>query len=106
MPLPGFSPGGATADAAAGAGGTGDGAVGMHTILSLFAHWPPLIVYAVAAVGVAAETGTIVGLVLPGEATLLLGGFLCYAGTLRLMVAIAHFFGNASFHYVALEVPP
>ncbi|WP_344139212.1 VTT domain-containing protein [Luedemannella flava] len=41
---------------------------------------PPLAVYTVAALLVAAETGLIIGLVLPGEVTLVAAGFLAYTG--------------------------
>jgi membrane protein DedA with SNARE-associated domain len=56
----------------------------VDAVLTLLEQLPPLLVYVVAGVIVAAETGTIVGLLLPGEATLLLVGFLAYLGTLRL----------------------
>ncbi|WP_344080197.1 VTT domain-containing protein [Luedemannella helvata] len=44
---------------------------------------PALAIYAVAAVLVAAETALIIGLVLPGEVTLVAAGFLAYTGVLR-----------------------
>jgi membrane protein DedA with SNARE-associated domain/membrane-associated phospholipid phosphatase len=44
---------------------------------------PPAAAYAVAALLVFAETGLIVGLVLPGEVTLLFVGFLCSLGTMN-----------------------
>ncbi|WBB67388.1 DedA family protein [Micromonospora sp. WMMD812] len=56
----------------------------MHDLLTLLQGLPPLLIYLVAALIVAGETAVIFGLVVPGEATLLLVGFLAYAGTLRL----------------------
>lgn len=50
---------------------------------------PPVVIYLLAAAVVASETALVVGLVAPGEATLLLVGFLAYAGTLELGPAIA-----------------
>jgi undecaprenyl-diphosphatase len=61
---------------------------GVSQILTALTHWPPLVIYLVAALVVGAETATVLGLVLPGEATLLLVGFLCYGSTLRLAVAL------------------
>lgn len=58
-------------------------------LLTVLEQLPVPLVYLVAAVLVAAETGLLVGLLLPGEATLLLVGFLAYAGTLRLGPAVA-----------------
>lgn len=60
----------------------------MQEVLTLLRDLPPLLVYLVAAVVVAAETALIVGLLAPGEATLLLVGFLAQTGTLRLWPAI------------------
>jgi undecaprenyl-diphosphatase len=60
----------------------------MKQLLDLLSQVPPWAVYPLAALIVASETATLVGLVLPGEATLLLVGFLCYEGTLRLPLAI------------------
>ncbi|MEV6693004.1 DedA family protein [Micromonospora sp. NPDC051196] len=60
----------------------------MHDLLSSVQHLPPWLIYVVAALVVAAETAVIVGLVAPGEATLLLVGFLTYTGTLRLGPAL------------------
>jgi undecaprenyl-diphosphatase len=57
-------------------------------LLSALADWPPALVYVLAAVIVGAETATILGLVAPGEITLLIVGFLCYRGTLHLAVAL------------------
>jgi membrane protein DedA with SNARE-associated domain len=54
-------------------------------LLTLLEQLPALLVYIVAALIVAAETATVVGLLMPGEATLLLVGFLAYLGTLRLV---------------------
>lgn len=56
----------------------------MHDLVNLLQHLPAELIYLVAALIVAAETAVLVGLVVPGEATLLLVGFLSYAGTLRL----------------------
>ena len=56
----------------------------MPDLLSWLQELPPLLIYLAAAAIVAAETAVIVGLLMPGEATLLLVGFLAYAGTLRL----------------------
>jgi membrane protein DedA with SNARE-associated domain/membrane-associated phospholipid phosphatase len=56
--------------------------------LSHLTHWPPALVYLVAALVVGSETGTILGLVVPGEITLLIVGFLCYEGTLHLAIAL------------------
>ncbi|MFI7605239.1 DedA family protein [Micromonospora sp. NPDC049366] len=56
----------------------------MHDLLTLVQGLPPLLIYLVAALIVAGETAVIFGLLVPGEATLLLVGFLAYAGTLRL----------------------
>ncbi|MBO0870189.1 MAG: DedA family protein [Micromonosporaceae bacterium] len=55
-------------------------------------HWlsqfPVGVIYVVAVLLVAGETATLLGLVLPGEITLILVGFLCYEGILRLSVAV------------------
>jgi membrane protein DedA with SNARE-associated domain len=55
-------------------------------------HWlsqlPVAVIYLVAVVFVAGETATLLGLVLPGEITLIFVGFLCYQGILRLSVAL------------------
>jgi undecaprenyl-diphosphatase len=56
----------------------------MDELLTAVEQLPPALIYVVAAVVVWSETGLIVGLVMPGEATLLLVGFLSYLGTLRL----------------------
>ncbi|MEU8297394.1 DedA family protein [Micromonospora sp. NPDC048909] len=56
----------------------------MHDLLTWLQGLPPLLIYLVAALIVAGETAVIFGLLVPGEATLLLVGFLAYAGTLRL----------------------
>ncbi|MGS2615176.1 DedA family protein [Micromonospora sp. LZ34] len=56
----------------------------MHDLLTSLQGLPALLIYLVAALIVAAETAVIFGLLVPGEATLLLVGFLAYAGTLRL----------------------
>ncbi|TBL29169.1 DedA family protein, partial [Verrucosispora sp. SN26_14.1] len=61
----------------------------MHDLLNSVQSLPPGLIYVVAALVVAAETALLVGLVAPGEATLLLVGFLTYTGTLRLGPALA-----------------
>ncbi|MCX4471109.1 DedA family protein [Micromonospora sp. NBC_01655] len=60
----------------------------MHDLLNSVRDLPPLLVYLVAAAIVAGETAVIVGLLVPGEATLLLVGFLTYTGALRLGPAL------------------
>jgi membrane protein DedA with SNARE-associated domain len=60
----------------------------VSTVLTGLGHLPPALVYLLAAVLVAAETGVMLGLVLPGEATLLLVGFLAYRGRLELVPAL------------------
>jgi membrane protein DedA with SNARE-associated domain len=67
----------------------------MDHVLSVLTHWPPALVYLVTAVVVGAETGTVLGLLVPGEATLLIVGFLCYQGVLRLSVALPLMLGAA-----------
>jgi undecaprenyl-diphosphatase len=49
---------------------------------------PPVLIYLAAMVVVAGETALIFGLLVPSEATLLLVGFLAYAGTLELAPAM------------------
>lgn len=61
----------------------------MQDLLNLLEQLPPLLVYVVAGLLVAAETAVILGLVLPAEATLVTVGFLAYLGTLRLVPTIA-----------------
>ncbi|HYN93689.1 MAG TPA: DedA family protein [Pilimelia sp.] len=61
----------------------------MDELLSLLGDLPPPLIYLVGALIVAAETALIFGLVVPGEATLLLIGFLAYLGTVRLVPALA-----------------
>ncbi|MGN9775745.1 DedA family protein [Micromonospora sp. H33] len=56
----------------------------MHDLLTALQGLPSLLIYLVAALIIAAETAVIFGLLVPGEATLLLVGFLAYAGTLRI----------------------
>ncbi|MEV4825970.1 DedA family protein [Micromonospora sp. NPDC049274] len=56
----------------------------MHDLLTWVQGLPTLWIYLVAALIVAGETAVIFGLLVPGEATLLLVGFLTYNGTLRL----------------------
>ncbi|MEH1099813.1 DedA family protein [Micromonospora sp. CPCC 205561] len=60
----------------------------MHDLLTSLQGLPPLLIYVIAAMIVAGETAVIFGLLVPGEATLLLVGFLAYAGTLRLVPAL------------------
>src|SRR5688572_9550666 len=60
----------------------------MEDLITVLGDLPAGAVYAVAALLVFAETGLIVGLVLPGEVTLLFVGFLAYAGALRPLPAI------------------
>jgi undecaprenyl-diphosphatase len=57
----------------------------MAELLNGIEQLPPALIYLVTALIVWSETGLIVGLVMPGEATLLLVGFLAYLGTLRLV---------------------
>ncbi|GLY20489.1 hypothetical protein Misp04_02210 [Micromonospora sp. NBRC 101691] len=56
----------------------------MHDLVNLLEHLPAELIYLVAALIVAGETALLIGLVAPGEATLLLVGFLSFTGTLRL----------------------
>lgn len=67
----------------------------MEQLLELVRGLPPVAAYAVAAALVFAESGLILGLLLPGEATLLLVGFLCYAGPMRLVPAMVLMIGAA-----------
>ncbi|MFJ6196469.1 DedA family protein [Micromonospora sp. NPDC092111] len=60
----------------------------MPDLLTSLQGLPTLLIYLVAATIVAGETAVIFGLLVPGEATLLLVGFLAYAGTLRLAPAL------------------
>ncbi|ATO17354.1 phospholipid phosphatase [Micromonospora sp. WMMA2032] len=60
----------------------------MPDLLNWLQELPPLLIYLAAATIVAGETAVIFGLLVPGEATLLLVGFLAYAGTLRLVPAL------------------
>ncbi len=60
----------------------------MSTVLTALGDLPPVLVYLLAAFLVAGETGLMFGLVLPGEATLLLVGFLAYRGKLELVPAM------------------
>jgi membrane protein DedA with SNARE-associated domain len=60
----------------------------VHALLSWLGSLPPVAVYLVAGAVVFAETGLLVGLVAPGEITLLCLGFLVYQGTLRLPAAL------------------
>jgi undecaprenyl-diphosphatase len=56
--------------------------------LNHLTHWPPALIYLVAAVVVGSETGTVLGLAVPGEITLLIVGYLAYNGTLHLAIAL------------------
>lgn len=60
----------------------------MTAFLQFFTELPSAVLYLAAAVLITAETATILGLLLPGEATLLVVGFLCYRGHMQLSVAI------------------
>ncbi|MGE5830927.1 MAG: VTT domain-containing protein [Micromonosporaceae bacterium] len=60
----------------------------VHAVLDWLGGLPPAAVYPLAALLVFAETGTIIGVVLPGEVTLLFVGFLAYRGSLDLTTAI------------------
>ncbi|MEH1013250.1 VTT domain-containing protein [Micromonospora sp. CPCC 206060] len=60
----------------------------MHELLTWLGDLPAPLIYLLAGLIVAGETAVIVGLLVPGEATLLLVGFLAYAGTLRLAPAL------------------
>jgi membrane protein DedA with SNARE-associated domain len=55
----------------------------VESLITVLGDLPAPAVYVVAALLVFAETGLIVGLVLPGEVTLLFVGFLAYAGALH-----------------------
>lgn len=68
----------------------------MSQLLSALADWPPALIYIVAAAIVGAETATILGLVAPGEITLLIVGFLCFRGTLHLTVALPLMIASAA----------
>ncbi|MEH0826644.1 MULTISPECIES: DedA family protein [unclassified Micromonospora] len=67
----------------------------MHDLLTSLQGLPSLLIYVIAATIVAGETAVIFGLLVPGEATLLLVGFLAYAGTLRLVPALLVMTGAA-----------
>lgn len=60
----------------------------LRQILDGLAHLPAAALYAIAVLLVCGETATLLGLVLPGELTLLFVGFLCYGGRLQLVVAL------------------
>jgi membrane protein DedA with SNARE-associated domain len=60
----------------------------VYDLLTRLGDLPAVLIYVVAALLVAGETAIIIGLLAPGEATLLLVGFLAYAGTLRLVPAL------------------
>jgi len=57
-------------------------------VLTVLTHWPPALIYLATALVVGAETATLIGLVVPGELTLFIVGFLCYQGVLRLGPAL------------------
>ncbi|MGC5017986.1 DedA family protein [Micromonospora sp. DT47] len=67
----------------------------MHDLLTSLQGLPSLLIYVIAATIVAGETAVIFGLLVPGEATLLLVGFLAYAGTLRIIPALLVMTGAA-----------
>jgi undecaprenyl-diphosphatase len=58
-------------------------------VISWLGEVPPIVVYVVAAALIFAETGLIIGLVLPGEVTLIFVGFLCSIGTIDPVPAAA-----------------
>jgi membrane protein DedA with SNARE-associated domain len=60
----------------------------VQDLLTSLQGLPALLIYLIAALIVAGETAVIFGLFVPGEATLLLVGFLAYNGTLRLLPAL------------------
>lgn len=60
----------------------------MQALLTWLGDLPPWAVYLVAALVIFAETGLIIGLVMPGEVTLFLVGYLAYTGTLRLPTVV------------------
>ncbi len=61
----------------------------MVEVVDRLGELPPALVYVVAAILIFSETGLLVGLVLPGEATLLVVGFLASLGTIDPLVAAA-----------------
>lgn len=61
----------------------------MLDVVTWLAELPPALVYVVAAVFAFAETGLIIGLVLPGEITLIVVGFLASLGTVNPYLAAA-----------------
>lgn len=67
----------------------------MPDLLMSMQGLPSPLIYLVAATIVAGETAVIFGLLVPGEATLLLVGFLAYAGTLRIIPALLVMTGAA-----------
>src|SRR5258705_5493703 len=60
----------------------------VDTLLATLTDWPPALIYVVAALVVGSETGLVLGLLVPGEITLLIVGFLTYRGTLHLAIAL------------------
>jgi undecaprenyl-diphosphatase len=64
-------------------------------MLTVVRDLPPVLIYLAAAVVVAGETALILGLLVPSEATLLLVGFLAYAGVLELAPAMGLMIGAA-----------
>jgi len=67
---------------------TGEANPTMTAFLQFFTELPSTVLYLAAAALIAAETATMVGLLLPGEATLLVVGFLCYRGSMQLSITI------------------
>ena len=61
----------------------------MVELLTRLSDLPAVVIYIVAFTLIAGETGLLVGLVFPAEATLLLVGFLSFTGTLDLPVTLA-----------------
>jgi undecaprenyl-diphosphatase len=64
------------------------GGPAVASLLNWVRDLPPALIYLITALVVWSESGLIVGLVMPGEATLLLVGFLTYEGTLRPVPAV------------------
>jgi undecaprenyl-diphosphatase len=60
----------------------------VENLITVLGDLPPAAVYIVAALLVFGETGLLIGLVLPGEVTLLFVGFLAYAGALHPVPAV------------------
>ncbi|HKT00430.1 MAG TPA: VTT domain-containing protein [Rugosimonospora sp.] len=60
----------------------------MGQIADVLGHLPTAVIYFIGAVLAGGETATLLGLVLPGELTLVVVGFLCYGGRLQLAIAL------------------